>query len=209
MKPRARLPEAERIARRKASALAWYYRNREASLAYKVKYDQAHKAHRSAKGKEYEEKNKERRRARKKIYRVENKERTAAQYLQNRAKVLENCAARYARNAEKIKAGVRAYAAANKDKVRILSSTKRARKRNATGKVSRDIIAKLMLLQRGKCAVCRCDLSSAKHHLDHIEPLALGGAHDDKNMQLLCKPCNLSKHAKPPIEFMQSRGFLL
>jgi hypothetical protein len=29
------------------------------------------------------------------------------------------------------------------------------------------------------------------------------------NVQLLCPPCNLKKHAKDPIQFMQERGFLL
>jgi len=113
------------------------------------------------------------------------------------------------KNPDRVRMQKRIYASANPDKMRVLKSTQRARKRNATGIVSRDIVAKLMTLQRGQCAVCRCDLRKEKTHLDHIEPLALGGAHDDKNMQLLCKPCNLSKHAKPPIEFMQSRGFLL
>jgi len=116
---------------------------------------------------------------------------------------------RQEKNPDRVRMQKRIYASANPDKMRVLKSTQRARKRNATGIVSRDIVAKLMTLQRGQCAVCRCDLRKEKTHLDHIEPLALGGAHDDKNMQLLCKPCNLSKHAKPPIEFMQSRGFLL
>jgi hypothetical protein len=28
-------------------------------------------------------------------------------------------------------------------------------------------------------------------------------------LQLLCRPCNLSKSARDPIEFMQERGMLL
>lgn len=72
-----------------------------------------------------------------------------------------------------------------------------------------DIQDKLLVLQRGRCACCRCDLRNEKYHLDHHMPLALGGAHDDRNMQLLCKTCNLSKHSKHPVDFMQSRGFLL
>jgi 5-methylcytosine-specific restriction endonuclease McrA len=40
-------------------------------------------------------------------------------------------------------------------------------------------------------------------------PLKAGGTNDILNIQLLCKPCNLSKGAKHPIDFMQQRGFLL
>lgn len=41
------------------------------------------------------------------------------------------------------------------------------------------------------------------------KPLARGGTNQRTNLQLLCPPCNLSKSAKDPIDFMQSRGFLL
>ena len=210
MGTKVKLSDAERIARRKASRLAWYYRNRESALAYKAKYDQEHKEHRSAYGKAHEEKNKIRRRAQKKIYRAENKERAAAQYLANKDAVLAKCAANYAANAERIKRRVKEYAAANKDKVRLLSSDKRARKKTAgAGKISRDIAERLMILQKGKCPVCRVDLRVAGFHLDHMQALSNGGAHEDSNIQLLCPPCNLSKHAKHPVDFMQSRGFLL
>lgn len=40
-------------------------------------------------------------------------------------------------------------------------------------------------------------------------PLWMGGANTDENMQLLRAVCNMQKSAKHPIDFMQSRGFLL
>lgn len=204
-----RMTKEKRLANRKVSALAWYYRNRDESLAYKVQYDRAHSAERAAYGKMHEEKNKVLRRAQKKIYRAKNKERVAAQYQANKDAVAAKCAAYYVAHADKVKENVKAWAAANPDKLRIHSINKRAWKKNGTGKLSHGIAARLMVLQKGKCPVCRTDLRKAGYHLDHIEALSKGGAHDDKNIQLLCKPCNLSKHAKPPIEFMQSRGFLL
>lgn len=62
--------------------------------------------------------------------------------------------------------------------------------------------------QRWKCAVCGTDVKE-NYHVDHILPLAKGGVHHRHNIQILCPSCNLSKHAKDPIEFMQRKGFLL
>jgi len=87
-----------------------------------------------------------------------------------------------------------------------------ARKRVHGGRLSYGIRKKLFLLQRGRCAVCHGGLETGgplKYHLDHIEPLALGGPHTDKNMQLLCPVCNVRKGAKAPLVFMQSIGKLL
>jgi 5-methylcytosine-specific restriction endonuclease McrA len=47
------------------------------------------------------------------------------------------------------------------------------------------------------------------YHLDHITPITLGGSNTDDNMQLLRQRCNNQKYNKHPIDFMQSRGFLL
>ena len=40
-------------------------------------------------------------------------------------------------------------------------------------------------------------------------PVALGGGSEITNIQLLCEPCNLAKHAKHPIEWAQQMGRLL
>ena len=105
---------------------------------------------------------------------------------------------------ERHKLYVSEYKKNNKHKVRIWAINRR----NKTGKVSQSIVAKLLKLQRGMCAICRCNIKSG-FHVDHIEPLAKGGANDDANLQLLCPPCNLNKAAKDPIAHMQSKGFLL
>jgi 5-methylcytosine-specific restriction endonuclease McrA len=49
----------------------------------------------------------------------------------------------------------------------------------------------------------------AYNRLDHIIPLARGGKNEYRNMQVTCPTCNRQKHSKDPIEFMQSRGYLL
>lgn len=131
----------------------------------------------------------------------------------------------YERNAEKCRERSRLYykafpekAAESRNKYRaspeyraINQNCMARRKRRISsnsGTLSRGIAKRLMVSQKGKCACCGAKLGD-DYHLDHIIPLALGGAHEDSNIQLLRSRCNLQKHAKHPIDFMQQRGFLL
>lgn len=100
----------------------------------------------------------------------------------------------------------REWRARNPNASRLYLHTRRSKMRT---RLSRNIVEKLMAWQRGKCAVCGCDLRKTGHHIDHIHPIALDGGNTDDNVQLLCPPCNLHKNAKHPVDFMQSRGFLL
>jgi 5-methylcytosine-specific restriction endonuclease McrA len=137
------------------------------------------------------------------------KEYRAARYQANKAEDLANSKIWKAANVERIKEWMRRYRAENPQFAVIHQQNRRARKLRNGGKLSKGLAQKLLVLQRHKCACCRANLRLVGYQLDHIEPLALGGRNDDQNMQLLCPPCNRSKHAKPPHEFMQSRGYLL
>ena len=55
--------------------------------------------------------------------------------------------------------------------------------------------------QENSCNLCGCELNEANETLDHVLPLALGGAHNMSNFQLLCGPCNYAKGAKHPSGF--------
>lgn len=111
-------------------------------------------------------------------------------------------------NPEKRSAICARWRAANPEARCANEHNRRARKREVGGKLSTDLAARLFKLQRGKCACCHVSLDGG-YHRDHCIPLALDGPNEDWNMQLLCSPCNLSKGAKHPVDFMQSRGFLL
>lgn len=111
-------------------------------------------------------------------------------------------------NPEKNRASCAKWRAANKLSRRILDNNRNASKRSAGGTLSKGLADKLFALQRGKCACCGLALGD-NYHLDHIVPLALGGTNTDDNIQLLRAQCNLSKGAKHPVDFMQSRGLLL
>ena len=132
-------------------------------------------------------------------------------------------AARYIAKLEKIKArnavyreshrdSARAYSvayrAANPEAKRIQNQTRRANELRVGGKLSRGLSGKLFKLQKGKCPCCGFALGK-NFHMDHIIPLSRGGSNTDENMQLLRSRCNQQKTNLHPVDFMQSRGFLL
>ena len=112
-------------------------------------------------------------------------------------------------NKEKVAASKRSWKQRNPEAARDARAVRRARMEAAGGsKLPRGTIARLQELQKGKCACCLVQMNGV-FHVDHIQALAKGGLHEAKNLQLLCPPCNLSKSARDPVEFMQSRGYLL
>ena len=110
-----------------------------------------------------------------------------------KAELSAACAARYA---------------ANPARWRIYCNNARARKAGVAGKLSHGLAAKLFDLQKGLCACCGQPLGD-DFHMDHVLPFKLGGRNVDGNIQLLRASCNMSKGARHPDDFMQSRGFLL
>lgn len=91
---------------------------------------------------------------------------------------------------------------------RISIQNRRARKLESEGNLTPGLSERLFKLQRGACPCCKQPLGH-DYHMDHIMPLARGGSNTDDNIQLLRQRCNNQKHSKHPVDFMQSRGFLL
>lgn len=114
----------------------------------------------------------------------------------------------YAKNRDRAIARQKEYNVRNPENVITSSHNRRARKNSADGSHTAQDIKQLFALQRGKCACCKVGINDG-YHVDHVIPLSLGGSNDRLNLQLLCPTCNLQKSAKHPIDFMQSRGFLL
>jgi hypothetical protein len=85
---------------------------------------------------------------------------------------------------------------------------RRARERSAEGSYAAIEIKALFQRQGGKCVHCTKSLRNG-YHVDHIVPLARGGANWITNIQLLCGPCNVRKGATDPIEFARRNGRLL
>lgn len=191
---KARLSPEERASNNKAAKAAWRAKNKEYMRAYR-------------------ESNKERIAAQKKEWYEANREQvaqlTSSRYQQKRDQILSYQASYHAANGDLVRRRVSQWKKDNPGLVAVQRQKRRAAKSGCEGSLSRDIVKRLMQLQRGKCACCHISLSESGHQLDHQMPLALGGANTDDNMQLLCPSCNSSKHAKHPVDFMQQRGFLL
>lgn len=107
-------------------------------------------------------------------------------------------------------AAVTAYREQNPEKTAALAKASKANRRARLavlgGRITAKQIEHLYLLQKGRCAGCR--KKTRKFHLDHVIPIALGGANDISNAQVLCPSCNLKKGAMPDTEWAASLGRL-
>jgi 5-methylcytosine-specific restriction endonuclease McrA len=164
-------------AHKKAYAAAYYRANREKQIEAAKAYARAHPAKTRAKRATYLATNCARLR-----------QRYADWYQRNRGASLAKCAAYRLRNRERILARNRNRA---------------AMRRNAGGIHTEADIRRMWGEQRGKCKACGARLDVVGVHVDHITPLARGGHNGADNLQLLCPPCNLSKGAKDPSEWMR------
>lgn len=181
----------------KINKAAYHALNREKISARHAEWRAANEDSIKSRGAAYRELNRETAKANSVLWRAENTE-------QSRAAVKAWRAA----NPEKAKAIVIAFLTANPGIKRIYDNNREARKRTSGGTLSKGLVEMLFKLQQGKCPCCGQSLGG-DYHLDHKMPIALGGVNEDWNMQLLRKQCNLNKNKKHPVEFMQSRGFLL
>ncbi len=182
-----------------ARAKAWKAQNKEKVAAGAKVYRESHKEEMKALIAAWAAKFPEKRNATAKRYYERNPEKCRERSRLYYRRFPEKAAA--SRNAYRATAG---YKSVNQNNM----AKRRARIGAHVGTLSVGLAEKLIKLQKGRCACCGGALSG-DYHLDHIVPLALGGSHEDSNIQLLHGKCNLHKHAKHPVDFMQRMGFLL
>jgi len=148
--------------------------------------------------------NKDRRREIAKRSDDRHRERRAASRQERRERYNAQRRERYSRDKAIILARAAAYKRANKDQINANCAARRARANNPGNKYDKNDVTRMFAAQGGLCVYCRAYLH--KYHVDHIMPLALGGCNDPSNLQLLCPPCNLTKNAKHPDQFLAERA---
>jgi 5-methylcytosine-specific restriction endonuclease McrA len=107
----------------------------------------------------------------------------------------------YIRHREARLADAKAWQEANPEKVRETRRRSQAKRRAQMLSAplgERVEIDAVVLRDEGRCGICNEDLSSADFHVDHIVPLARGGAHCMSNVQLAHPLCNIRKNATMP-----------
>ena len=73
---------------------------------------------------------------------------------------------------------------------------RRVREASQLGHVTKGI-KRIRLEQQGyKCPMCGKGINYGNSHLEHMIPLSKGGLHDDENLWVMCKSCNLRKGTK-------------
>lgn len=136
------------------------------------------------------------------------REKSRSYTKKNRETVIARSRERYAANREAAIEYVRQWQKAHPETMRAIWRNKYARKLAATGTHSKEDVADILKMQRGRCAYCKHKVGD-DYHVDHITALINGGSNDRKNLQVLCPTCNMSKHRKDPIAYSQSIGLLL
>ncbi|QLG11731.1 HNH endonuclease (plasmid) [Deinococcus sp. D7000] len=100
------------------------------------------------------------------------------------------------------------YYLQNPDIYKANAARRRARLLAAPGKWTVQDIDDLFLEQDGKCFYCTIDIDRPQRstwHIDHFIPLFKGGDNFPSNLVIACQPCNASKRALLPHEFMPDR----
>jgi len=209
--------EEERKAKRKACTAKWKKANPDKVKAMGCAYRKANREKTNAANSAWRKANPDKGRATTATWREKNKKRvkelqavrSAKHYALNREKAISGSTKYHAEHPEQVKATRSRWKKKHPEKVRIAYHNYQANKRKNGGKVSLGFAEKLLIRQKGRCAVCKKSLKKTGYHLDHIVPLARGGKNEDRNIQATCPKCNMEKNAKDPITFMRERGYLL
>lgn len=105
---------------------------------------------------------------------------------------LERMKVYYAANQEAVLERVKAYQAANPDVCHAAHVRRRARKKGAT---IGPAFTRQQVWDRdnGTCHLCKQPADPSNWHVEHVVPLARGGAHSFDNCAVSCPPCNRRK----------------
>ena len=178
--------------KKKAYLKAYYQANKEKKLAKQKVYREAHKEETSVRNKTYRETHKEEISVRNKAYNEAHKEEIKAYcevwYKANKEKINAQCKAYNETHKEERKA----YREANRDKANARSVKRRALKTRSILPTTDDELIKNLYKQRAVMT----EEHGEPHHVDHIIPLSIGGAHHQDNLRIITAKENMEKNDK-------------
>lgn len=110
-----------------------------------------------------------------------------------------------AKNAARLNEAARNWRQANPEKARANNQRRRAQLLSATIEpfTFQDMLSHWEDYDLFACFYCGDGLSRG-FEIDHFVPISKGGAHSVHNLVPACKPCNGSKSARDPWEFLRS-----
>lgn len=174
---------------------AYVERTRERKRELDRSYSERHREEAKARAKAWYDKNKERAKATNRKWRTEN----ADKMREYRQKWKSS-------NPLKDKESKSRYLRTEKGKVSKANKAHRRRERFLENRSP--ITNEQMMIIRSAKTCFYCGIRSRRMEIDHMVPLAKGGAHSKDNIVMACGPCNRAKSAKDPNEFARSRGLL-
>lgn len=140
-------------------------------------------------------------------YRAKNREKVrdyGRKYKEaNREKSREACRTYHAKNRERVSAGRARYRVSNPEKVSAGKARRRVKLRSNPLNNSTHRLRKFLTDQKVPCHYCNAKWDES-FHIDHFLPVSAGAPEADWNLRSSCMPCNLSKGARMPWNFMQS-----
>jgi 5-methylcytosine-specific restriction endonuclease McrA len=176
---------AEHREKRNAQSRERHKKYHDEELEYKCKYREEHHEEILAYAREYTKKHQKE----KKEYRDKNKK-----IINEKQRLFR------INNPESSRASSKKYHIANKDKFRKYARDHYAQKMNAPGRGITLEEEKELFEQYGyRCVYCG---SRERLELDHIIPLAIGGAHDIDNATVACRICNVTKGCRSLLQFL-------
>ena len=127
-------------------------------------------------------------------------ERRKRLYHADPQKYIEQRVKSQARYPEKALERARAYRLKRPGFSKIINHTRRARMIAAPGVFTNEDIQKIFHRQRGRCFWCD-EKTGQKFVVDHVIPVARGGANYPENLVVSCRSCNSRKSNKYPTEW--------
>lgn len=183
---------------------AYYQKHKERYKQRSREWRATHKKELSDYFKKHYQKNRERILEQHKEYYSNNKQlfRKSAQAWRekNREKEKQLDAARRKKNRQKLRDQSAKWRDEHRAWFNLKSKTyiheRRALLKNSGGSFTTKELEELKKKQKGFCPSCMKRVGNKKLTIDHIIPLTKKGPNTIRNIQLLCKPCNSSKHTK-------------